>query len=148
MAEIEGRYLVYPGSKTRVKLPWQATEEQIEVSRRRLMWLIDHPGTGYPAQLQQEMFKHAIGFAARLTTKGATAPVLQVCLFQWYIKGRIIVDLYILIIFLSSLSIFLQVIFFTANGDAKTGGVIGVHRCTVCEVGSIGDGNYVCAGTI
>ena len=83
MAQIEGRYLVNPGWKIRVKLPWQATPEQIEVSRRRLMWLIDHPGTPYPADLQQEMLKHGVGCVARLTSNGADAPIIQVGLSRW-----------------------------------------------------------------
>ena len=100
MAQIEGRYLVNPGSQIRVKLPWQPTQDQIEVSRRRLMWLIQHPGTSYPADLQQEMLQHGVGCAARLTPNGADAPILQVCLSDWYIRGRITGVLSIFLIFL------------------------------------------------
>ena len=79
MAHIEGRYLVCDGSNVQVKLPWRHSAEQLEVSRRRLLWLVEHPGKTYPLQLQEEMLKCGIGSFTRSKPNVAPVPSPEVC---------------------------------------------------------------------
>jgi len=78
MAHIEGRYLVSDGSKVQVKLPWRHTPAQLEVSLRRLLWLVEHPGKTYPIELQEDMLKYGVGGSDRSKPNVASADTTEV----------------------------------------------------------------------
>jgi len=54
------------GSNVQVKLTWQYTPEQREVSWRRHMWFVEHPGKTYPLELQEDMLKSGVGLLTRI----------------------------------------------------------------------------------
>ena len=48
-------YLQVPGSKTVVKVPPNATPQQLAVLHRKVDWLAHHNGRPYPPELQRDM---------------------------------------------------------------------------------------------
>ena len=61
------------GSNVQAKVALQYTAEQREVSWRRLMWFVEHPGKTYPLELQEDMLKYGVGWFTR--SKPIVAPV-------------------------------------------------------------------------
>ena len=54
MAQIDGKYMVVPGTHYKVKIPWEATEQQLTATRHRVEWLTNHNGQPFPLDLLEE----------------------------------------------------------------------------------------------
>ena len=54
MAQIDGKYMVVAGTSYKVKIPWQATPEQLAATRHRVEWLANHNGVPFPIALLEE----------------------------------------------------------------------------------------------
>ena len=70
------------GSNVQVKVTLQYTAEQREVSWRRLMWFVEHPGKTYPLELQEDMVKYGVGWVVHSHPIGALAPSTEMSLSQ------------------------------------------------------------------
>ena len=73
MAQIEGKYMVVPGTAYKVKLPWQATPEQVAATQHRVEWLANHNGEPFPLPLLEEFVAAKIPTIAEWQRKLAAA---------------------------------------------------------------------------
>ena len=63
MAQRDGNYMVVPGTSARVKIPWMATQQQLDASRHRVEWLAKYNGAPFTVELLEEFV------AAEIPTK-------------------------------------------------------------------------------
>ena len=73
MAQIDGKYMVVPGTNYKVKIPWQATPEQLTATRHRVEWLANHNGQPFPIALLEEFVATKIPTNSEWKRKLATA---------------------------------------------------------------------------
>ena len=82
MAQIEGKYMVVPGTVYKVKIPWQANDAQLTATRHRVEWLANHNGEPFPLTLLEEFVAAKIPtiseWQRKLDAAKAVAPVIPV----------------------------------------------------------------------